>query len=245
LIWQEKRAAAPLLPVRLLRQAAVWRSDAMAACHGATFVSLLTFVPIYLRVARGMSAAEIGLVLLPVTVGIGLGSMVTGQIVSRTGRTAVVPSFGLIVAFGTLIGLAMWAPQLSTVQLTVVLSLNAIFMGTVMSVVQVTVQSVAGQKSLGAAAASVQFSRSVGAAFGTAVVAAVLFAVLGAVDPEAARVFNESLEHGPAVLASLPEARQAAIQAEIALGFQMAFLTMATFAGGALILAWTLPVRRI
>lgn len=245
LIWQEKRAASPLLPIRLLRQPAVWRSDGMAACHGAAFVSLLTFVPIYLRVARGLSASETGLLLLPVTVGIGIGSMVTGQIVSRTGRTAIVPSVGMVVAFATLLAVALWAPQLTNTQLTMLLSVNAVFMGTVMSVVQVTVQSAAGQKSLGAAAASVQFSRSVGAAFGTAIVAAVLFAVLGAVDPEAARVFGESLEHGPAVLAALPEARKAVIQAEIALGFQMAFLTMAIFAGGALILAWTLPVRRI
>ena len=245
LIWQEKRAASPLLPVRLLRQAAVWRSDAMAACHGATFVSLLTFVPIYLRVARGMSAAEIGFVLLPVTVGIGVGSMVTGQIVSRTGRTAVVPSFGLIVAFATLVALANWAPQLTTPQLTILLTLNAIFMGTVMSVVQVTVQTVAGQRSLGAAAASVQFSRSVGAAFGTAIVATVLFGVLAAVDPDAAGLFGRSLEHGPGVLAALSPERQSVVQAEIALAFQGAFLTMAIFAAGALILAWSLPVRRI
>jgi hypothetical protein len=171
--------------------------------------------------------------------------MVTGQIVSRTGRTAVVPSFGLIVAFGTLIGLAMWAPQLTTVQLTILLSLNAVFMGTVMSVVQVTVQTVAGQRSLGAAAASVQFSRSVGAAFGTAIVATVLFAVLAAVDPDAAGLFGRSLEHGPGVLASLSAARQSVVQAEIALAFQVAFLTMAIFAAGALVLAWSLPVRRI
>jgi sugar phosphate permease len=217
----------------------------MAACHGATFVSLLTFVPIYLRVAEGMSAAEIGLVLLPVTVSIGIGSMVTGQIVSRTGKTAVVPSFGLIVACATLVALAIWAPQLTTAQLTVLLSVNALFMGTVMSVVQVTVQTVAGQKRLGAAAASVQFSRSVGAAFGTAIVAAVLFGILAALDPDAARLFGSSLEHGPGVLASLPAARQLVVQAEIALAFQGAFLTMAVFAAGALVLAWSLPVRRI
>ena len=245
LVWQERRAASPLLPIKLLRQPAVWRSDAMAACHGAAFVSLLTFVPIYLRVARGISAAEIGLVLLPVTVGIGIGSMITGQIVSRTGRTAVVPSFGLIVAFATLVALAVWAPQLTTGQLTALLSVNAVFMGTVMSVVQVTVQSVAGPNRLGAAAASVQFSRSVGAAFGTAIVATVLFAILATVDPDAAHLFASSLEHGPAVLASLPASRQAVVQAEIAFAFQGAFLSMAVFAAGGLALAWSLPVRRI
>ena len=157
----------------------------------------------------------------------------------------MVPSHGLIVAVAMLVLFALWVPQLTNAQLAILLSVNALFMGTVMSVVQVTVQAVAGQNRLGAAAASVQFSRSVGAALGTAVVGAVLFAVLAALDPDAAGLFARSLEHGPGVLASLPAARQAAIQAEIAFAFQAAFLTIALFAAGALALAWSLPVRRI
>ena len=31
----------------------IWRADAMAACHGAALVSLITFLPIYLRAVRG------------------------------------------------------------------------------------------------------------------------------------------------------------------------------------------------
>ena len=64
-----------------------------------------------------------------------------------------------------------------------------------MPVVQLTVQLVAGRANLGAAAASVQFSRSVGAAFGTAIVGAVLFAVLSATDRGTAVLFAE---HGGA-----------------------------------------------
>jgi predicted MFS family arabinose efflux permease len=245
LVWQEGRAASPLLPIGLLRQPAVWRSDAMAACHGATLVSLLTFVPLYLRVARGLSASETGLLLLPLTVGVGIGAMLTGQIVSRTGRTAVVPSYGLIPAVLLLLLLAGWVPRLSNAELAMLLCVNALFLGTVMSVVQVTVQAVAGQNRLGAAAASVQFSRSVGAAFGTALVGAVLFAVLAALDPDAAGLFGEALAHGPGVFAALSAERQAVVASEITLAFQAAFLTMAVFAAGALALAWSLPVRRI
>src|SRR5438132_1759218 len=40
LLRQESRAQTPLLPVELLRQAAIWRSDALAACHGAALVSM-------------------------------------------------------------------------------------------------------------------------------------------------------------------------------------------------------------
>ena len=39
----------------------------MAACHGAALVSLITFLPIYLRAVRGASPAETGLLLLPLT----------------------------------------------------------------------------------------------------------------------------------------------------------------------------------
>ena len=50
LVVRERRAPYPLLPVALLRNPTVWRIDALAACHGATLVSLLTFLPIYLHV---------------------------------------------------------------------------------------------------------------------------------------------------------------------------------------------------
>ncbi len=91
LLWQEQRNTAPLLPPLLFRKPSVWRSDALAACHGAALVSLITFLPIYLRAVRGASPAETGLLLLPLTFGIGLGSLITGQLVTRTGRTAIYP----------------------------------------------------------------------------------------------------------------------------------------------------------
>jgi EmrB/QacA subfamily drug resistance transporter len=245
LLRHEARTPSPLLPLSLLRQPAIWRSDALAACHGATLVSLVTFLPIYLQVVRGVSAATSGLLLLPLTICVGLGSMITGRIVTRTGRTTIFPSYGLIVVTLSLVFLAFYAPQLSVPQLPLVFAWNALFMGTVMGVVQVTVQSVAGPAMLGAAAASVQFSRSVGAAFGTAAVATVLFATLATGERETASLFAVLVERGPDAMAALPAARQAAVQAEIAAAFRAAFLTMAAFAAAGLVLAWSIPVRRI
>ncbi len=245
LIRREKRAAFPLLPIGLLRNPTIWRSDALAACHGATLVSLVTFLPIYLHVAKGTSAAQAGLLLLPMMFGIGFGSMLTGRIMSRTGYTMIFPSIGLIFATATIIFMAVWMSHLTPFQLGWVLFLNGLFMGTVMGVVQVTVQSASLPNSLGAGAASVQLSRSLGAAAGTALVGTVLFATLSLVDPDAARIFSSLIEHGRSVAPSLPPARQAVIQAEIALAFRMAFLTIAGFALCGLVLAWTIPTRRL
>lgn len=245
LLWQERHSTSPLIPPRLFREASIWRSDGLAACHGAALVSMITFLPIYLRAVRGASPAETGLMLLPLTFGIGLGSMITGQIVTRTGRTAVFPSLGLPLATIGLLLLAFWTPHLSVAMLPWAWGAIALCMGTVMGVVQLTVQVVAGPRRLGTGAAMVQFSRSVGAAFGTALVAAVLFAILAGGDREAAALFGTIMEQGPEAIATLAPARQAILQAEVADAFRWAFITMATFTGVATLLAWTMPLRRI
>ncbi len=245
LIWQEMHAGSPLIPPALFREPSVWRSDGLAACHGAALVSLITFLPIYLRAVRGASPAETGLLLLPLMFGIGIGSLVTGQLVTRTGRTAIFPSYGYIAATAALLFVAIWAPQLSLLQLPWVLGGTAIFMGTVMGVVQVTVQAVAGQRMLGTGSAMVQFSRSVGAAFGTAAVAAVLFSILAASDREAVGLFGALIDYGPDALATLAPARQAVVQAEIGQAFRAAFLTVAAFTAIGAWLAWSMPLRRV
>src|SRR5579862_3158319 len=245
LIWQERHSTSPLIPPRLFREPSIWRSDGLAACHGAALVSLITFLPIYLRAVRGTSPAETGLLLLPLTFGIGLGSLITGQIVTRTGRTAIYPSVGLPVATVGLLFLAFWTPHLSVRELPWAWCAIAVCLGTVMGVVQLTVQAVAGPRRLGTSAAMVQFSRSVGAAFGTALVAAILFAILAAGDREAAGMFGANIEQGPEAIAKLAPARQAIVQSEIADAFRAAFITIAAFTGVGSLLAWTLPLRRV
>ena len=136
-------------------------------------------------------------------------------------------------------------PHLSTGELPWVFGLTALCMGTVMGVVQVTVQVVAGPRRLGTGAAMVQFSRSVGAAFGTAAVAAVLFSVLALTDRETANMFGTIIEQGPDAIATLAPARQAVVQSEIGDAFRAAFITIAAFTGVATWLAWSLPLRRV
>jgi predicted MFS family arabinose efflux permease len=234
-----------LLPIPLLRNPSIWRCNALTACHGAVLVSLMTFLPIYLRVVHGAPASLIGLLMLPMMVGVGVGSMIIGRIVSRTGRTAIFPAIGMPIVTGSLIAIAFWSTTASAVSLSVALGVTAVFMGTVMAVVQVTVQVAAGPNMLGTAAASVQFSRSLGAAFGTAAVGAVLFAVLTMENQETATLFSEILQRGPETLQTLAPAQRAAIAAEIGAAFRAAFLTVAGFGILATLLAWTIPMRRI
>ena len=245
LLKQQQRAAVPLLPIKLLRQTSIWRADLMASCIGASLVSMVTFVPIYLQVVRGTVAGQTGWLLLPLTAFIAVGSVATGRLIAWTGKTAVMPSFGLPVMTGCLVVLALFAPQITLGQLPFLFALLALSTGTAMPVVQLTVQMLAGPKQLGAAAASVQFSRSIGSAIGTAVVGAVLFASLAHSDPATAALFGQIVQRGPAALAGLTSGRVAVVQQEIADAFRAAFLTIACFAACGAVLAWSIPVRRL
>jgi EmrB/QacA subfamily drug resistance transporter len=245
LVRQENRAASPLIPLSLLRQPAIWRSDALAACHGAALVSLITFLPVYLEVVRGFTPSTTGLLLVPLTIGIGTGSLLTGRLVNSTGLTTVFPIVGLTLCTANFIVLAFWASSLGATGLAVLLLLTGLFMGTVMGVVQVSVQSAAGQLRLGEAAASVQFSRSIGAAFGTALVATLLFATLAIKNPDAAAVFAAMVEHAKIAGAPLSVGQLAEIHGDIADAFRAGFLLMAVFTAGGFFMALTNPLRRI
>ena len=245
LLRQERQTASPLIPVNLLRQGAIWRADAMAACVGATIVGAVTFMPIYLQVVRGAGPGQVGLLLLPLTAGIAVGALLTGRAVARSGRTAVYPSYGLAVVTACWVLMAFGAGSVPLGWLPAVFLLMSLTLGTAMPIVQVTVQVAAGSANLGAASASVQFSRSIGAALGTAAVGAVLFAVLASHDQAVAGVFTELVERGPALLDTLPGERRAMVATEIAGAFRAAFLVIAGFSATGLVLAWTLPMRRI
>ena len=78
LLRQERQAAQPLFPLKMLRHPAMWRANAMAACSGALLVSEATMLPIHLQAVDGASAAKIGLLMLPLTATVGMGSLVTG-----------------------------------------------------------------------------------------------------------------------------------------------------------------------
>ena len=220
----------------------------MAACHGAALVSLITFLPIYLRAVRGASPAETGFILLPLTCGHRhrlddhradrdqnrLHRGISHLRIDRRRRWAWCSS-----PSGRRILRPPSCPGSS--------ASSRFFMGTVMGVVQVTVQAVSGPRLLGTGAAMVQFSRSVGAAFGTALVAAVLFAILAGTDRETASMLGAIMEQGPQAIATLTPARQAIVQAEIADAFRSAFLTIGRRSPAMpqrRLLAWTLPLRR-
>ncbi|APZ50375.1 MFS transporter [Salipiger abyssi] len=190
LVWRERRATHPLFPGDLLANRSISLSALLAMCHGALYVALLSFIPIYFAVARDRAADEIGLLMLPITVGIGTGAFVTGRLMSRSGRTTLYPVTGLICAAGLLLFLSRNLSELPDLGISLVFMLVSACLGSIMGVVQITVQMEAGVPRLGIATSSVSLSRSFGAVAGTAVAGVIVGAGLAGAAPDPDRVFG-------------------------------------------------------
>jgi len=245
LLRWERRAPDPLLPLSVLAEPSIWRANTLTALVAGAFTGSLAFLPIYFVAVRGLSASGAGLALLPLAAAAAFGAMLSGALLARTGRTLRWPSFGLPVAAIVLAIIALTTGYLPLPALAALLGVVSVGFGTSFPMVQVTVQSAAGPDRLGSATASVQFSRSLGAATGTAVMGAVLFGALVAQGGGAAELFVALVNRGPEALAGLTDAAREAFRAQMTGAFRAAFLVAAAMTAAAAWLCTRVPLQRV
>lgn len=221
LIAQQRRSPDPLFPPLLFRLPSVLLSNALALAHGALYVSLLTFAPVFFSMARGVSTEELGLYMLPITFGTGIGSLLTSRLVARTGRTTIFPVIGLLGIAALLAALATGAPQLANWAISAIFTAIYVFMGTTMAVVQLIVQSEVGPSRLGIGTATITVARSFGASVGTAVAGVILTWALAGTD--VSRTSSDLIETG----------------------FRTVFAVIAVFALASAVVAAAIPRRRL
>ncbi|MGA8008818.1 MAG: MFS transporter [Thiomonas sp.] len=184
LMRRERRHPHPFLPVELLRLPAIAWTAATMVLFAAGMFALVFFLPVYLQVGHATGAAHAGLLLLPLTGGLVLGSNFTGRLVAKTGRPDLPARWGLSMAALALFLLGV-LPAVPLIIGTLGVAAGLGF-GTVMPTSQLVVQTVAGRSRLGAAAATVSLARSTGASVGTAVFGALVFGLASNADLQAA-----------------------------------------------------------
>ncbi|WP_283132808.1 MFS transporter [Rhizohabitans arisaemae] len=168
--WRaERRAAEPVIPLRLFTVPAFSVTAVLAFITGFAMFGALTYLPLYLQVVHGVSATVSGVYLLPMVAGMLLTSVGSGQAISRTGRYKVFPMTGMaVVAFAAYL-LSRMDEHSSTLQMSVNLLVLGIGLGLVVQVLIIIVQNAVGYEDLGVATSSATFCRSIGGAFGVSV----------------------------------------------------------------------------
>ena len=93
----ERRAADPILPLRLFRSSVFIVCVVLSFIVGFAMLGALTFLPTYLQYVKGVSATASGLQTLPLVAGLLVMSIVSGTVVGRTGRYKIFPVVGSAV----------------------------------------------------------------------------------------------------------------------------------------------------
>ena len=173
-IWVERRAAEPMIPLRLFRNAIFAVSNVYGFLAGAAMFSAIVFLPLYLQAVKGMSPTRSGLAMLPAVLGIFTVSIVSGQIMTKTGRYKVFPIVGAVAIVAALVLLGHLHVDTPYWQVAVYSFVFGAGLGCTMQPLVTAVQNSVEVRDMGSATAGTTFFRLMGAAIGTAVFGAVL-----------------------------------------------------------------------
>lgn len=177
-IYEERRAWEPIIPLGLFRNRSFSLSSLMAFIVGMSLFGSVTFLPLYLQVVKGSTPTEAGLQLLPLMGGLLVTSIVSGRIISRTGRYRLFPIGGTLLAtigMALMTTLTLNSPLWQIYLYACVLGMG---MGMVMQVLVLAVQNSVTPDRIGVATSSVTLFRSVGGSIGVALFGAMFSHVL-------------------------------------------------------------------
>ena len=178
-VWVERRAAEPMLPLRLFGDRVFSVASAISFVAGLALFGAVTYMPLYLQTVRGSSPTASGLELVPLLGGTSLTSIVSGQIISRRGRYRVFPILGCALASLGLLLLSTMTAETPRATMYLYLFTFGLGLGMVMQVMVLAVQNTVPYEDLGVATSSVTLFRFIGGSLGTAVLGAIFAARLG------------------------------------------------------------------
>lgn len=168
-LFVERRAAEPVLPLKLFRIRTFTLCSVISFVVGFAMFGAMVYLPTFLQVVQGVSPTMSGVHMLPMVLGMLISSTASGQIVSRTGRWKVFPIAGTgVTAIGLLL-LHQLHRTSSTWEMSAYFFVFGVGLGLVMQVLVLVVQNSVSYADLGVATSGATFFRSIGASFGVAI----------------------------------------------------------------------------
>jgi EmrB/QacA subfamily drug resistance transporter len=171
--WQTK-AKEPLIPLGLFKSSIFTVSSLLSFVAGMAMFAGIIYLPEYQQVVRGYSATKSGLLMLPLVLGLLTASILSGRIISKTGRYRIFPLIGTVLSGIGLLLLSQLAVDTSQWVLSFWMLVTGFGIGLFMQVMTLAVQNATDPRDLGTATSTVTFFRSMGSSFGTSIFGAIL-----------------------------------------------------------------------
>jgi EmrB/QacA subfamily drug resistance transporter len=170
----EQRAAEPIIPLRLFQNSVFAVGNLYGFLAGIAMFGAIIFLPFYLQAVMGMSPTESGLAMLPAVFGILSTSIVSGRLITRTGRYKIFPILGAAILILALLMLSRLRVDTPFWEVALYELAFGAGLGMTMQTIVTAVQNAVEYRDLGAATSATTFFRQMGGTIGAAIFGAIL-----------------------------------------------------------------------
>jgi EmrB/QacA subfamily drug resistance transporter len=240
----ERRAEEPVLALRLLRSRVLVLAIVVAALTTVPFNAAAVYLPLFLQTVHGASVSGSGLQLAPLMLSMSAASIVSGRMVSRTGRYRGLLLVGVTGGIVTSVWLSTIDATTGAFTIVLMMILLGLSFGTGAPALNVAAQNAMPVADLGAASSALITFRSLGATLGIGAVGSVLLSQLRsriAALPGGSDLDPGTIASGPDTIAALDQPLRSEVVATMADSVAMAMAVGIPLMVLALLLVWFLP----
>ncbi|MFT4212603.1 MAG: MDR family MFS transporter [Microbacterium sp.] len=169
-----------LIPLKLFRSSTFSMATVIGVFVGFGMFGAMLTLPLYLQIVLGATPTESGFQMLPMILGLMIASIVSGQIIARTGRYRIFPILGTLFLSGGYVWLSFLHADGSYWFLAGAMLLLGLGLGQLMQTLTIASQNSVGLRDMGVATSASTFFRQIGGTLGTAVLVSLLFALVPA-----------------------------------------------------------------
>ncbi|MFL5319899.1 MAG: MDR family MFS transporter [Myxococcaceae bacterium] len=175
----ERRVKDPILDLSLFQNKTFTIGNLAAFASGGAFLGAIVFLPLFMVNVVGLSATNSGLTITPLTMGIVAGNIVSGQLVSRTGRYKPL-LLGSLIILNVAFAIMAFTLTADSTQggVTLKMILVGIGLGPSIPIFTLAIQNAVAPQRIGVATSAATFFRQMGSTIGVAVLGTVFGASL-------------------------------------------------------------------
>ena len=177
-VWRERRAAEPVLPLRFFHDRVFVIVCIALFLATLSLFAAIVFLPLFLQIVTGASATLSGVLVLPLLLTSAASTMVSGRIMTRTGRYKIFPVIGFALMSVGLALLATLGVSSGRGSAMVFMAVFGLGFGMVTQVLVVAIQNSVDRREIGTATASANLFRAFGGSVGVAIYGAIFAAGL-------------------------------------------------------------------
>ena len=164
-----------LIPLKLFTNTTFSMATVLGVLVGFGMFGAMMTIPLYLQLVNGATPTESGFLTLPMIGGLMVASIVSGQVIAKTGKYRIFPILGTGFMTAGFFLLTFSSFDKPVWFMMIGMGLIGLGLGQLMQTLTIASQNSVGPRDIGVATSSSTFFRQIGGTLGTAVIFSVLF----------------------------------------------------------------------